>query len=122
MFTLMTCAVATMLLGLSQAAPAIPRQDIKLLLLCNDPNQVDCLDFQVTPDVCSNIPGDSNDNVSSLDTGGDSSLCTFYNNPECDGGAGSIQLAGIHDSLPTGFDNTLSSIKCNICLIPEGCA
>lgn len=53
MFALKIVSLTAMLLGLSQAAPAVKaRQDIQLLLLCNDPNQVDCLDFQTTPDQC----------------------------------------------------------------------
>ncbi|KAI0163495.1 hypothetical protein BJ166DRAFT_592298 [Pestalotiopsis sp. NC0098] len=123
MLALKIVSLTAMLLGLSQAAPAVKtRQDIQLLLLCNDPNQVDCLDFQTTPDQCSNIPGDWNDNVSSINTYSDSSICTFYNNPDCDEGAGSIALGGTQNSLPSGFDNTLSSLKCHVCFLPEGCS
>ncbi|ETS73253.1 hypothetical protein PFICI_14858 [Pestalotiopsis fici W106-1] len=141
MFAIKTIGLTAMLLGLCQAAPAVQaRQDIQLLFLCNDPNQVDCLDFQTTPDQCSNIPGGYNDNVSSLNTFSDSSICTFYkyynscypfyeyhsnlysSNPDCDESAGSIALGGAQDSLPTGFDNTLSSLKCHICFLPEGCS
>ncbi|KAH6648172.1 hypothetical protein BKA67DRAFT_662892 [Truncatella angustata] len=77
MFSMKSIAIAAVLLGLSRAAPAVtPRQDIQLLLVCNDPNQGDCLDFQVVPNVCSNLPGEWNDNASSLVIG--SNICTFY--------------------------------------------
>jgi hypothetical protein len=53
MFSLKSIALAAVVVSIAQAAPASKvRQDIELLLLCNDPNQGDCLDFQTTPDVC----------------------------------------------------------------------
>ncbi|KAI1841364.1 hypothetical protein JX265_013464 [Neoarthrinium moseri] len=123
MFAFKPVAFATALLGLVHAAPAVTeRQDIILLTLCTDANLGgSCLDYQGTPGVCGNVVGEFDNSISSLVAGTESRPCIFYNNPNCDRSGGSVTLGGRQDALPAGFDNSISSIECLACLIPEGC-
>ncbi|KAI1848816.1 hypothetical protein JX266_005244 [Neoarthrinium moseri] len=114
MLTLKSFAAVAVVLGLAQAAPssaAVPR-DITLLLLCNDANLGDCLDFQTEIDLCKNIPDGFDNSVSSVNTFSDFKLCNFYNNPDCNEDAGSITLGGVQNTLSAEFDDNFSSVKC----------
>ncbi|KAI0127351.1 hypothetical protein BJ170DRAFT_683199 [Xylariales sp. AK1849] len=107
-------SIATIVLvaGLSQAAPSAYPRDITLLSLCNDPDLVDCLDFQTDFEVCAEIPGEFDNNIESLDTFSDSKFCTFYHEPNCGQGA-TITLSGVQTSLPDDEKNLFSSLICH---------
>ncbi|KAF5518495.1 hypothetical protein CGCA056_v009386 [Colletotrichum aenigma] len=89
--------IAVTLLGLANAAS---------IRICKDQTITNCVTMDVNG--CTNFPGSMNDAVSSVDTG--SATCTFYQDGSCTGG--SWTTSGLQNTVPTNFNDNLSSVSC----------
>ncbi|EKD13576.1 uncharacterized protein L3040_007219 [Drepanopeziza brunnea f. sp. 'multigermtubi'] len=117
MFTNTIVAAAALAASVVTAAPAPGKviQPTSTIKLCNDFNWNQCREMQYTPQVCTEIPNDFHDVVSSLNTY--NKQCTFFVDRYCPRQSGSFYWNGVVQNIRDhpdlgNYENKISSFKC----------